>query len=69
MTTAFRNTTNNDIYQNCNAFALDTWKRETLKTLMERGYIVSSNKELLQKKFGKRFMKLITTLSMSSNKS
>ena len=60
LTTAFRRTTNNNIYQNWNAFALDTWKRETLKTLIERAYIVSSNKELLQKKFGKRFHEAIS---------
>ena len=37
--TVFRKRTNNDIYLNWNAFALDTWKRGTLKTLLERAYM------------------------------
>ena len=41
--------TNNDIYLNWNTFAPDTWKRETLKTLVERAYIAYSTNELLQK--------------------
>ena len=49
MTTIFGKPTNSDIYLNCNAFASDTWKRETLKTLVKRAYIVYSTNELLQK--------------------
>ena len=37
--TVFRKRTNNDIYLNWNAFSLDTWKRGTLKTLLERAYM------------------------------
>ena len=47
LTTVFRKHTNNDIYLNWNAFAPDTWKRGTLKTLVERAYIVCSTNELL----------------------
>ena len=49
MTTIFQKPTNNGIYLNWNAFASDTWKRGTLKTLVERAYIVCSTNELLQK--------------------
>ena len=45
--TIFRKPTNNDICLNWNAFVPDTWKRATLKTLVERGYIVCSTNELL----------------------
>ena len=49
MTTVFQKPRNNDIYLNWNAFAPDTWKRGTLKTLKERAYIVCSTNELLWK--------------------
>ena len=49
VTTIFRKSTNNGIYLHWNAFAPDTWKRRTLKTLVERAYIVCSTNELLQK--------------------
>ena len=45
----FRKPTNNDIYLHWNVFGPDTWKRGTLKTLLERAYIVCSTNELLQK--------------------
>ena len=48
LTTVFRKHIYNDIYLNLNAFAPDTWKRETLKTIVERAYIVCSTNELLQ---------------------
>ena len=47
--TIFRKPTNNDIYLNSNTLAPDTWKRKTLKTLVESAYIVCSANELLQK--------------------
>ena len=47
--TIFRKPTNNDIYLNSNTLAPDTWKRKTLKTLVESAYIVCSVNELLQK--------------------
>ena len=50
VTTIFPKHTHNDIYLNWNAFAPDTWERETLKTLVERAYIVCSTNEFLQKK-------------------
>ena len=49
MTTISRKSTNNGIYLNENAFAPDTWKRGTLKTLAERAYRACSTNELLQK--------------------
>ena len=48
-TTVYRKSTNNDIYLNWNAFAPDTWKRGTLKTLVERAYIVCSTEDFLDK--------------------
>ena len=49
VTSIFRKPTNTDIYLNWNAFAPNTWIRGTLKTLLERVYILCSNIELLQK--------------------
>ena len=48
-TTVYRKSTNNDIYLNWNAFAPDTWKRGTLKALVERAYTVCSTKDFLDK--------------------
>ena len=48
--TIFRKPTNNDIYLNRNALVPDTWKRGTLKTLVESVYIASSTYELIEKK-------------------
>ena len=44
-TTVYRKSTNNDIYLNWNAFAQDTGKRGTLKTLVKRAYIVCSTED------------------------
>ena len=49
--TVHRKSTNNDIYLNWNAFAPNTWKRETLKTLVERAYIFCSTEDFLNKEF------------------
>ena len=43
MTTIFGKPTNSDIYLNWNAFASDTWKRETLKTLVKQNTPMESN--------------------------
>ena len=48
-TAVYRKSTNNDIYLSWNAFSPDTWKRETLKTLVECAYIVCSTKDFLHK--------------------
>ena len=48
-TAVYRKSTNNDIYLSWNAFFPDTWKRETLKTLVECAYIVCSTKDFLHK--------------------
>ena len=73
VTTLFWKPTNNEIiYLNWNTFASVTWKGGTLKTLLERAYIVCSTNELIQKelKYLEKFsMKLISTLSTQSNKS
>ena len=47
--TIFWKLVNNDIYLNRNAFAPDTWKRGTLKTLVEHAYIVCSTNDFLKK--------------------
>ena len=49
MTTVFWEPQNNDIHLNCNAFAPDTLKSGTFKTLVEHANIVCSTNELLQK--------------------
>ena len=48
MTAIFRKPTNNDIYLNWNTFARDSWRRGTLKTLLECVYIVWSTNGVLQ---------------------
>ena len=48
-TEVYRKSTNNDIYLIWNAFSLDTWKRATLKTLVECAHIVRSIEEFLHK--------------------
>ena len=45
-----RKSANNEIYLNWNTFAPDAWKRGTLKTLVERAYIVCSIQDFLDKK-------------------
>ena len=68
-TTAYRNSTNNDIYLNRNTFAPDTWKRGALKILAERAYIVFQLKTFWIKNIWKRFsMKIIIIQNVSSNK-
>ena len=49
--TVHRKSKYNDIYLNWNAFAPNTWKRETLKALAERAYIVCSTEDFLNKEF------------------
>ena len=48
-TAVYRKSINNDIYLNWNVLAPDTWKRGTLKTLVERACIVRSTEDLLDK--------------------
>ena len=45
-TTVYRKATNNDVYLNWYAFAPNTWKRGTLKTFIERAYLICSTEEL-----------------------
>ena len=45
-TTVYRKATNNGVYLNWNAFAPISWKRGTLKTLIERAYLIFSTDEL-----------------------
>ena len=48
-TTVYRKSANNDIYLKWTVFAPDTWKRGTLKRLVERAYIFCSTKAFLDK--------------------
>ena len=48
-TTLYRKSTCNDIYLNWNAFASATWKRGTLKTLVERAYVIFATDQLLER--------------------
>ena len=43
LTTVYRKATTNDIYLNWKSFAPTTWKRDTLKTLVDRAYLICSN--------------------------
>ena len=45
-TTVYRKATNNDVYLNWNAFTPISWKRGTLKTLIECAYRICSTDEL-----------------------
>ena len=45
-TTVYRKATNNDVYLNWNAFAPISWKRSTLKTLIERDFLICSTDNL-----------------------
>ena len=47
-TTVYRKKTNNDIYLNWNAFAPVSWKRGTLRTLVQRAYLVCSTETYLK---------------------
>ena len=47
VTTVYRKVTNADVYLNWNSFASHSWKRETLKALTQRAYMICSTTELL----------------------
>ena len=47
-TTVYQKSTCSDIYLDWNAFAPATWKRGTLKTLVERAYVICSTDQLLE---------------------
>ena len=49
MKTVYRKSTCNDTYLNWNGFAPATWKRGTLKTLVERAYVICSIDQLLER--------------------
>ena len=50
-TTVYRKKTNNDIYLNWNAFAPISWKRGTLRVLLQRAYLVCSTETYLKEEF------------------
>ena len=47
-TTVYRKKTNNDIYLNWAAFVPVSWKRGTLRTLVQRAYLVCSTETYLK---------------------
>ena len=47
-TTVYGKKTNNDIYLNWNAFTPASWKRGTLRTLVQRAYLVCSTETYLK---------------------
>ena len=49
VTTVYRKATTNDTYLNWKSFAPTTWERRTLKTLVDRAYLISSNIALRKK--------------------
>ena len=46
VTTVYHKTTSNDLYPNWNSFAPTSWKRVTLKTLIDHAYLIGSSPEL-----------------------
>ena len=46
-TRVYRKSTNTDIYIHWNIYASSSWKCNTLKTLIMRGYMISSNDSYL----------------------
>ena len=48
-TPVYQKVTHNDLCLHWDAFAPVSWKRGTLRTLVNRAYLVCSNKELLRK--------------------
>ena len=46
VTTVYRKTTANDLHLNWNLFAPTSWKRGTLKTLIDRAYLICFSREL-----------------------
>ena len=48
-TTVYRKDTHIDLYLHWDAFTPISWKRKSLRTLVNKAYLVCSNKELLQK--------------------
>ena len=49
VTTVYRKATTSDIYLNWKSFAPSSWKRGTLKTLVDRAYLICSNIALTKK--------------------
>ena len=47
--TVYQKDTHNGLYLHWDAFAPVSWKQGTLRTLVNRAYLVCSNKELLHK--------------------
>ena len=47
--TVYRKDTHNNLYLHWDAFAPASWKQGTLRTLVNRAYLVCCNKELLHK--------------------
>ena len=47
-TRVYRKSTNTDTYIHWNSYALSSWKRSTLKTLIMRAYTISSNDSYLK---------------------
>ena len=49
-TTVYRKESNSDVYLDWDSFTSQPWKRRTLKTLVERAYLICSTPSLLEKK-------------------
>ena len=51
-TTVFRKDTHNDLYLHWDTFSPINWKREILKLLISRAYMICSDQSLLEKELG-----------------
>ena len=71
-TTVYRKATNNNAYLNWNAFTPISWKRGTLKTIIELAYLICSTEELRNRELKNILrmfsMKTIAAQSMLLNK-
>ena len=48
ITTVYREVTNSDIYLNWNSFCPQSWKRGSLKSLVQRAHLICSTQDLLK---------------------
>ena len=68
--TLYRKLANSDIYLNWNSFCLQSWKRGTLKALVQRAHLICSAEDLLKTEpytDGFSWDKLFSTLGYKTN--
>ena len=66
-TTVYRKDSNSDVYLHWDSFTPITWKRGTLKILVERAYLICSTPSLLEKELTHIFFVIIFILFVFKN--